>query len=107
METQTATGTRNSGNAGSHVSRAIGDVQSAVNHAGGALKAVGNTAAEKVGEAKEYVSNAAQEAYDNAQEKAMSTIKATDNFVRKNPYYSLGIGVGLGLLVGMLLRKKD
>ena len=58
-------------------------------------KAMGTAALEK-----------AQEAYEYAQNKAVSGAKATDRAIRDNPYRALGIAFGVGLLIGFLTRRK-
>lgn len=56
------------------------------------------------------VANAAMEtakaAYHAAHDKAIAGAKATDKVIRANPYKSLGIAFGVGVLLGFLLKKK-
>ena len=37
---------------------------------------------------------------------AVAGAKATDRVIREYPYYAMGVAVGLGLLVGMLVKRK-
>ncbi len=39
-------------------------------------------------------------------ETARSAGRATDEFVRSNPWQSIGIGAGIGLLLGMLIARR-
>jgi len=73
---------------------------------------VGNTAGEYVGEKAEALRerfSAAQERlselYSAAQEKVVDGAKATDRTIRSHPYESLAIALGVGVLVGALLRR--
>lgn len=58
------------------------------------------------GEAAENWSNRTKAAYQAAQDKAISGAKATDRAIRANPYSSLGIAFGAGLLLGVLIKRK-
>jgi ElaB/YqjD/DUF883 family membrane-anchored ribosome-binding protein len=48
----------------------------------------------------------AKETYQRLQAKAIAGAKATDKAVRGHPYESLGVAFGVGLLVGVLVRRK-
>lgn len=39
-------------------------------------------------------------------QQALSGARATDRVIRKYPYQSLGVMFGLGIVVGMLLKRK-
>ena len=41
-----------------------------------------------------------------AEEKAVERAKAADRLVRDHPYQSIGVAFGLGLLIGVLARRK-
>jgi len=41
-----------------------------------------------------------------AEEKALESAKAADKVVRDHPYQTIGIAFGLGLLIGVLARRK-
>ena len=41
-----------------------------------------------------------------AQQKAVDSAKAADRFVRGYPYQAMGIALGLGVLVGILVRRR-
>ncbi len=41
-----------------------------------------------------------------AQQSAVERAKATDRLIRDHPYQTLGIFFGLGLLIGILARRK-
>ena len=41
-----------------------------------------------------------------AEEKAVERAKAADKVIRDHPYQTIGIAFGLGLLIGVLARRK-
>jgi len=41
-----------------------------------------------------------------AEEKAVEQAKAADRVVRDHPYQTIGLAFGLGLLIGILARRK-
>jgi ElaB/YqjD/DUF883 family membrane-anchored ribosome-binding protein len=43
---------------------------------------------------------------EQAVEKAKAVANTTDDYVRKNPWTSVGIGAGVGVLLGMLLARR-
>jgi ElaB/YqjD/DUF883 family membrane-anchored ribosome-binding protein len=46
-------------------------------------------------------------AYEQAKTKVVAGAKATDATIRENPYQSIAIAVGVGLLLGMLIGRRD
>jgi len=67
-------------------------------------------AAQSVADRAKDIGSAAWEktkmGYASAQEKAMAGAKATDRVIRTNPYKSIGIAFGIGLLLGFLIKRK-
>jgi ElaB/YqjD/DUF883 family membrane-anchored ribosome-binding protein len=41
-----------------------------------------------------------------AEEKAVDRAKAADKVVREHPYQTIGLAFGLGLLIGVLARRR-
>jgi ElaB/YqjD/DUF883 family membrane-anchored ribosome-binding protein len=41
-----------------------------------------------------------------AEEKAVEQAKAADRVIREHPYQTIGLAFGLGLLIGVLARRK-
>lgn len=41
-----------------------------------------------------------------AEQKALESAKAADRVVRDHPYQTLGLAFGLGILIGILARRK-
>jgi ElaB/YqjD/DUF883 family membrane-anchored ribosome-binding protein len=78
-----------------------------------AEKMIGDSA----GEASEGVMDALRTRYENvserltdfyttAKKKVVAGAKYTDTTIRENPYQSLAVAAGLGLLVGVLLGRR-
>ena len=45
--------------------------------------------------------------YDGAKKKVVAGAKYTDETIRENPYQSIAVAAGLGLLVGVLLGRRS
>jgi ElaB/YqjD/DUF883 family membrane-anchored ribosome-binding protein len=74
------------------------------------LAATANVAEEKVVEARKRLTAALEkgrETWDAVQEKAVAGAKATDQVIRENPYKALAVAVGVGAIIGYLLRRRD
>lgn len=73
------------------------------------LSATAHVAEEKVVEARKKLTAAIEkgkETWNSVQEKAVAGAKATDQVIRANPYKSIGIAVGVGVIIGYLLRRR-
>ena len=74
------------------------------------LAATAHVAEEKVVEARKRLTAAIEkgkETWNMVQEKAIAGAKATDQVIRDNPYKALGIALGVGAIIGYLLRRRD
>jgi len=74
------------------------------------LTATAHVAEEKVVEARQRLTAAIErgrEAWNNVQEKAIAGAKATDEVIRDNPYKAIGIALGVGAIIGYLLRRRE
>ena len=47
-----------------------------------------------------------QELRGQAMDRGREAARATDEYVRDNPWQSVGIAAGIGLLLGLLLRRR-
>ena len=72
-----------------------------------------HSSAEVVGERALAMRERLTEAVDAAKEmchkleaKAAAGVKATDKVIRENPYQSIGVAFGIGLLIGVLVTRK-
>ncbi|ACB74449.1 protein of unknown function DUF883 ElaB [Opitutus terrae PB90-1] len=77
------------------------------------VRATAGDVSEKAGQARERLAatlERAKASYIDLQEQsfraARQALSKTDETIRTHPYESLGVGFGLGLLVGFLLRRK-
>jgi ElaB/YqjD/DUF883 family membrane-anchored ribosome-binding protein len=48
----------------------------------------------------------AQKGYKYAVEKAQVAKQSTEGYIKENPWYAVGIALGVGLLVGMLIKTS-
>ena len=62
----------------------------------GALRVRYDAAAERMGEI-----------YEGARKRVVAGAKCTDEAIRENPYQSIAIAAGVGLLVGVLLGRRS
>jgi ElaB/YqjD/DUF883 family membrane-anchored ribosome-binding protein len=70
-----------------------------------------DTASNMASKAKDYASQYAQQAkeyaqqgYDMAADKTKELKDTTQSYIEENPWYAIGIALGVGVLVGLLLR---
>jgi ElaB/YqjD/DUF883 family membrane-anchored ribosome-binding protein len=47
-----------------------------------------------------------QDMQDDAVDRAKATARATDEYVRDNPWQALGVAAALGVLVGLLIGRR-
>ena len=74
------------------------------------LAATAHVAEEKVVEARKRLTAAIEkgkETWNAVQEKAVAGAKVTDQVIRDNPYKALGVALGVGAIIGYLLRRRD
>jgi ElaB/YqjD/DUF883 family membrane-anchored ribosome-binding protein len=48
-----------------------------------------------------------KDAWQDVQKSAASGAKATDQAIREHPYHSIGIAFAVGLIVGLLARRRE
>jgi ElaB/YqjD/DUF883 family membrane-anchored ribosome-binding protein len=73
------------------------------------MNATADQAGEKVSKARSRLAAAlesAKAACQRVEEKTIAAAKETDRTIRAHPYESIGIALGLGLLVGVLVARK-
>jgi len=73
--------------------------ESATGHAAGAMDSLRS----RFVAARESVTDA----YTGARKKVVAGAKYTDETIRENPYRSLAIAAGVGLLVGVILGRRS
>ena len=72
--------------------------------AGGQLKEMAGKAKEYAGRYAQQAKDYAQQGYDMAAEKTKVARETTQHYIEENPWYAIGIALGVGVLMGMLLR---
>jgi ElaB/YqjD/DUF883 family membrane-anchored ribosome-binding protein len=73
------------------------------------LKATAGEAGEKLKEVRNRLSKAVESAKATCEkigDTAIKEAKAVDEVVRDHPYESIGIALGLGLLIGILVGRR-
>jgi ElaB/YqjD/DUF883 family membrane-anchored ribosome-binding protein len=86
------------------------DTENLLEDAQALLVATAHVAEEKVADARKRLAAALEkgrETWKDVQEKAVAGAKATDEVIRKYPYRSLGIALGVGALLGFLLSRRS
>jgi ElaB/YqjD/DUF883 family membrane-anchored ribosome-binding protein len=76
-------------------------IKATASHEDGAIAAVRSKASETLANAKENLSVLEGPLVDKA--KVMA--QGADDFVHRNPWEAVGVAAGLGLLIGLLIRK--
>jgi ElaB/YqjD/DUF883 family membrane-anchored ribosome-binding protein len=90
--------------------RLLQDLKAVVRDGEDLLRAGVQDASERGHAARERLSAAldtARETQRKLQERATAGVKATDRIIRDNPYQSIGIAFGVGLLVGVLVSRGN
>ena len=86
----------------------IGEVKPVIDEAEELLKATAHDTSEKVKGIRSRLTTAMESAgaaCEQFQDKAVGTVQATGQKVRENPYKSIGVAFGIGLLVGVLAGR--
>lgn len=93
--------------------RVMADLRALADDAESLLRATADDASDKAKEARSRLTAALQKAkstYEDLQtqgiESAKAAAKKADETIRAHPYQSIGIAFGVGVLLGVLLRRK-
>ena len=89
--------------------RLRGDLKLVMRDAEELLNAAGGAAGNKVNEVRNRLGNvlaSAKTTYSRVQDKTVGAAKATDRVIRTHPYKSLGIALGVGLLIGVIFARR-
>ena len=91
----------------------VTDLKAVAHDAEELLKATAGEVGEKVSTkfqaARERLGATLEKAKESAQkiqEKARAGIKVTDQCIREHPYHSIGIAFCVGLVIGVLIKRK-
>lgn len=77
-------------------------IQATEGHADGAIGSIRSKAIETIAGAKESLSGLEGQLADKAKAAAAST----DDFVHRNPWEAVGVAAGLGLIIGLFIRRR-
>ncbi len=90
------------------------DLQVLVRDAEALLQATAAHTGERVAEVRARAEESVQQArsrlsemQDDVLQEARDAAAAAADYVKKNPWQSLGMAAGAGLLIGLLLRRRD
>ena len=91
----------------------LADLKTVMNDAEALLCATSTQTGEKIQEVRARAEESLRQAKqrlssieDEALRRAREVADATDEYVRDNPWQSVGIAAGVGLLVGLLLARR-
>jgi len=91
----------------------LSDLKTVMNDAEALLRATSTQTGEKIQEVRARAEESLRQAKqrlssleDEALRRAREVADATDEYVRGNPWQSVGIAAGVGLLVGLLLARR-
>jgi ElaB/YqjD/DUF883 family membrane-anchored ribosome-binding protein len=87
----------------------VTDLKTVAHDAEELLKATAGELGDKTKEARAKLASALEKAkasYQKIQEKASEGVKATDQCIRTHPYQALGIAFGVGVIIGLLAKRK-
>ena len=91
----------------------VQDLKIVISDAEDLLRATASTAGERVSAAREKVQDSLQrakvklaEAEDVIIDRSKQAARATDEYVRDNPWRAVGIAAGIGVIIGMLISRR-
>jgi ElaB/YqjD/DUF883 family membrane-anchored ribosome-binding protein len=87
----------------------VRDLKAVVRDAEELMKATAGQAGEKLAEVRSRLATALESAKgtcDNLGARTSEAAKATDRCIREHPYQTIGVALGVGLVLGFLLRSK-
>jgi ElaB/YqjD/DUF883 family membrane-anchored ribosome-binding protein len=91
----------------------VADLKTVMHDAEALLKATSTQTGERIQEARARAEQSLQQARtrlteleQEAFERAQQMADATEGYVRDNPWQSVGIAAGVGLLIGLLLSRR-
>ncbi len=91
----------------------LADLKTVMHDAEALLRATSSQTGEKIQEVRARAEESLRQAKqrlssieDEALRRAREVADATDEYVRENPWQSVGVAAGVGLLVGLLLARR-
>ena len=89
--------------------RLVADIKVLAHDAEELLRATAGEAGEKIKEVRQRLSDAlesARERYEDLQDQSAEKLKAADETIRDHPYESIGIALGIGVILGLLVGRR-
>lgn len=77
-------------------------IKATEDHSGEAISSIRNKALETLSGAKASLSSLE----GNLTDKAKAVAEGADDFVHRNPWEAVGVAAGLGLLIGLFIRRR-
>jgi ElaB/YqjD/DUF883 family membrane-anchored ribosome-binding protein len=90
--------------------RLLTDMRAVVRDAEQLLAATPEALGEKAHEIRDRLARTLENAKEGCrrlEDKAVDAAKSADKVIRDHPYQAVGVALGVGLLVGMLVAKRD
>jgi ElaB/YqjD/DUF883 family membrane-anchored ribosome-binding protein len=101
----------NNGTLNSSLNDLRSDLQAVARDAEALLKATSDVTGERVSEIRARTQETVRRAYDHLysrnQERVRQIARDTDSYVHENSWTVIGAAVGVGLLVGLLLSRRE
>ena len=85
----------------------VHDVESVLWSAAGEVSETSRGAQQRAHEAIHKVKSQLNDLGEQATQHARAASEATHRYVKDNPWQSLGVAAGVGLLIGLLLRRRN
>ena len=93
-----------------HTNRLVKDLKTVARDAEDLIRATAGDVGEKAREARGRLTSAldgAKATCERLEEKAIAGAQATDKVIRSHPYQSLGIAFAAGVLIGVLVNRRN
>ena len=83
-----------------------GDLKTVAHDAQHLVRVTAGQAGEKVSQMGTRLMDTTKEKAEQLRKKAVAAAKTTDQCVREHPYQTIGVALGLGVLIGVLAARK-
>lgn len=94
-------------------SQLINEFKAVITDAEGLLKATANTSGEKIAEVRSKAEKSLSiakaklaDAQDEMLARTKAAAKVTDVYVHENPWRSIGVAAGVGVVIGLLIGRR-
>lgn len=90
-----------------NIQKLMAEVEEVIARGGEAVTDQATSRLEELQDRLSSASSAVQGFYRNARRKVVQGVQAADDTIRARPYESLAVALGVGVLLGALLRRRD